>query len=81
MLTSPFKDGVVPRPKDRVPHDTFFKERQNDMEGELFQAPGMPDLGNLQLSERLRLKCLRGDLTPGQTGGYLAIVLPAFNLA
>jgi hypothetical protein len=33
----------------------------------------MPDLGNLQLSKRLRLKCLRGDLTGGQISGYLAV--------
>lgn len=39
----------------------------------------MPDLGNLQLSERLRLKCLRDDLTPGQTGGYLAIDVARFQ--
>jgi hypothetical protein len=33
----------------------------------------MPDLGNLQLSKRLRLKRLRGDLTGGQISGYRAV--------
>jgi hypothetical protein len=33
----------------------------------------MPDLGNLQLSKRLRLKRLRGDLTDGQISAYRAV--------
>jgi hypothetical protein len=68
MLTSPFRDGVVPKP--RMVSHTTHQERQHEMAS--FQAPrdarqhpSMPDLGNLQLSNPLRLKRLRGDLTDG----------------
>jgi hypothetical protein len=81
MLTSPFRDGAVPKP--RVVSHATHKERQHDVDGDLSgsqgcpSAPGVPDLGNLPLSKRLRLKRLLGDLTGGQLSGYGAVDLRA----